>query len=152
VMQVLYLIFNEGYTASAGQQLHRGDLTREAIRLTRDVHRLLPDDGEVAGLLGLMLLTEARRPARTTPDGSLVPLAEQDRSLWDRNLIGEGTALVTEALAGSRLGPYQLQAAIAAVHDEAETVEDTDWVQILGLYDLLEKISPNPMVTLNRAS
>jgi predicted RNA polymerase sigma factor len=151
VMQVLYLIFNEGYTASAGQQLHRGDLTREAIRLTRDVHRLLPDDGEVAGLLGLMLLTEARRPARTTPDGSLVPLAEQDRSLWNRNLIGEGTALVTEALAGSRLGPYQLQAAIAAVHDEAETVEDIDWVQILGLYDLLEKISPNPMVTLNRA-
>jgi RNA polymerase sigma factor (sigma-70 family) len=151
VMQVLYLIFNEGYTASAGQQLHRGELTREAIRLTRTIHDLLPDDGEVAGLLALMLLTEARRPARTRPDGSLVPLAEQDRSRWDQDLIGEGVALVSDALSNTRLGPYQLQAAIAAVHDEAPTVDDTDWEQVLGLYELLEQVSPNPMVTLNRA-
>jgi RNA polymerase sigma factor (sigma-70 family) len=151
VMQVLYLIFNEGYTASAGQRLLRGELTLEAIRLTRTIHELLPDDGEVAGLLGLMLLTEARRAARTAPDGSLVPLAEQDRSQWDQKLIGEGVALVTDALSRTRLGPYQLQAAIAAVHDEAPTVEDTDWKQVLALYDLLEQVSPNPMVTLNRA-
>jgi RNA polymerase sigma factor (sigma-70 family) len=151
VMQVLYLIFNEGYTASAGQRLLRGELTLEAIRLTRTIHDLLPDDGEVAGLLALMLLTEARRAARTRSDGSLVPLAEQDRSRWDQDLIGEGVVLVSDALSHTRLGPYQLQAAIAAVHDEAPTVEETDWKQVLALYELLEQVSPNPMVTLNRA-
>lgn len=151
VLQVLYLIFNEGYTTTAGAELARGDLTAEAIRLTRLLHRLLPNDGEVAGLLALMLLTEARLPARTRPDGSLVPLADQDRSLWNRELIGEGVALITDALSRTRLGPYQLQAAIAAVHDEAARVEDTDWPQILALFGLLETISPNPMVTLNRA-
>jgi RNA polymerase sigma factor (sigma-70 family) len=151
VMQVLYLIFNEGYTASAGQRLLRGELTLEAIRLTRTIHELLPDDGEVAGLLALMLLTEARRAARTRPDGSLVPLAEQDRGRWDQDLIREGVALVSDALSNTRLGPYQLQAAIAAVHDEAPTVDETDWKQVLALYELLEQVSPNPMVTLNRA-
>jgi RNA polymerase sigma factor (sigma-70 family) len=151
VMQVLYLIFNEGYTASAGQRLLRGELTLEAIRLTRTIHELLPDDGEVAGLLALMLLTEARRGARTRSDGSLVPLAEQDRSRWDQELIREGVALVTDALSNTPLGPYQLQAAIAAVHDEAPTVDETDWKQVLALYELLEQVSPNPMVTLNRA-
>ena len=151
VMQVLYLIFNEGYTASAGQRLLRGELTLEAVRLTRTIHELLPDDGEVAGLLALMLLTEARRGARTRPDGSLVPLAEQDRSRWDQDLIREGVALVSDALSNTPLGPYQLQAAIAAVHDEAPTVDETDWKQVLALYELLEQVSPNPMVTLNRA-
>ena len=151
VLQVLYLIFNEGYTTTAGAELARSDLTAEAIRLTRLLRHLLPNDGEVAGLLALMLLTEARLPARTRPDGSLVPLADQDRSLWNRELIGEGVALITEALSRTRLGPYQLQAAIAAVHDEAARVEDTDWPQILALFGLLETISPNPMVTLNRA-
>jgi predicted RNA polymerase sigma factor len=151
VLHVLYLIFNEGYTATSGPHLHRTDLTGEAIRLTRVVHRLLPADGEVAGLLALMLLTDARRPARTRPDGSLVPLEEQDRSRWDRAAIGEGVALVTDALARAPIGSYQLQAAIAAVHDEAATAADTDWPQILGLYDLLERLAPNPMVTLNRA-
>jgi RNA polymerase sigma factor (sigma-70 family) len=151
VLHVLYLIFNEGYTATSGPHLHRTDLTGEAIRLTRVVHRLLPADGEVAGLLALMLLTDARRPARTRPDGSLVPLEEQDRSRWDRAAIEEGVALVTDALARAPIGPYQLQAAIAAVHDEAATAADTDWPQILGLYDLLERLAPNPMVTLNRA-
>ena len=151
VLHVLYLIFNEGYTATSGPHLHRTDLTGEAIRLTRVVHRLLPADGEVAGLLALMLLTDARRPARTRPDGSLVPLGEQDRSRWDRAAIEEGVALVTDALARGPIGPYQLQAAIAAVHDEAATAADTDWRQILGLYDLLGRLAPNPMVTLNRA-
>jgi RNA polymerase sigma factor (sigma-70 family) len=151
VMQVLYLIFNEGYTASAGQRLLRGELTLEAIRLTRTIHELLPDDGEVAGLLALMLLTEARRAARTRSDGSLVPLAEQDRTRWDQDLIREGVVLVSDALSNTRLGPYQLQAAIAAVHDEAPTVDETDWKQVLALYELLEQVSPNPMVTLNRA-
>jgi RNA polymerase sigma factor (sigma-70 family) len=151
VLHVLYLIFNEGYTATSGPHLHRTELTGEAIRLTRVVHRLLPADGEVAGLLALMLLTDARRPARTRPDGSLVPLEEQDRSRWDRAAIEEGVALVTDALARAPIGPYQLQAAIAAVHDEAATAADTDWRQILGLYDLLERLAPNPMVTLNRA-
>jgi RNA polymerase sigma factor (sigma-70 family) len=151
VLHVLYLIFNEGYTATSGPHLHRTDLTGEAIRLTRVVHRLLPSDGEVAGLLALMLLTDARRPARTRPDGSLVPLEEQDRSRWDRAAIEEGVALVTDALARAPIGPYQLQAAIAAVHDEAATAAETDWPQILGLYDLLERLAPNPMVTLNRA-
>jgi RNA polymerase sigma factor (sigma-70 family) len=151
VLHVLYLVFNEGYTASSGPHVHRTELTGEAIRLARLVHELLPEDGEVAGLLALMLLTDARRPARTRPDGSLVPLEEQDRSRWDQDAIREGVALITDALARAPIGPYQLQAAIAAVHDEAATAEDTDWRQILGLYDLLERLAPNPMVTLNRA-
>jgi RNA polymerase sigma factor (sigma-70 family) len=151
VLHVLYLIFNEGYTATSGADLQRSELTAEAIRLTREVRRLLPEDGEVAGLLALMLLTEARRAARTRPDGSLVPLEEQDRGLWNRSYIEEGLGLVTGALARGPLGPYQLQAAIAAVHDEAAHAEDTDWPQILALYELLEHISPNPMVTLNHA-
>ena len=151
VLHVLYLIFNEGYTASSGPDLQRGELTSEAIRLAREVRRLLPDDGEVAGLLALMLLTDARRAARTRTDGSLVPLAEQDRERWNGSYIEEGVALVTAALARSPLGPYQLQAAIAAVHDEAAQAADTDWPQILVLYELLERISPNPMVTLNHA-
>ncbi len=149
-VQVLYLIFNEGYTASSGAELNRVELTGEAIRLTRHLHRQLPDNGEVAGLLALMLLTDARRPARTGPDGALVPLAEQDRGLWDSAAIDEGTALISGALATARIGPYQLQAAIAAVHDEASRPGDTDWLQILGLYELLERISPGPMVVLNR--
>jgi RNA polymerase sigma factor (sigma-70 family) len=151
VLHVLYLIFNEGYTATSGRQLQRSELTSEAIRLTRVVHRLLPDDGEVAGLLALMLLTDARRAARTRADGALVPLEEQDRSLWDQDAIKEGAALVADALTRSPIGPYQLQAAITAVHDEAATAGDTDWRQILGLYDLLERLAPNPVVTLNRA-
>jgi predicted RNA polymerase sigma factor len=151
VLHVLYLIFNEGYTASSGPDLLRSELTTEAIRLTREVRRLLPDDGEVAGLLALMLLTDARRPARTRPDGGLIPLAEQDRELWDAEPIQEGLALVTGALAQAPLGPYQLQAAIAAVHAEAARADDTDWPQIVALYELLERISPNPMVTLNHA-
>ncbi|GAA0671521.1 sigma factor-like helix-turn-helix DNA-binding protein [Kitasatospora atroaurantiaca] len=151
VLQVLYLIFNEGYTASAGPDLQRTDLTAEAIRLTRELHRLMPEDGETTGLLALMLLTDARRPARTRTDGSLVPLAEQDRAAWDRAAIKEGTDLVAATLPHAVPGPYQLQAAIAAVHDEAERAEDTDWLQILGLYGLLERFAPGPMVTLNRA-
>jgi len=151
VLHVLYLIFNEGYTATFGPDLQRGELTAEAIRLTRKLLRLLPEDGEAAGLLALMLLTEARRAARTGPDGSLVPLAEQDRSRWNQASIQEGRALVTDALSRATLGPYQLQAAIAAVHAEAPRAEDTDWPQILALYELLERISPNPMVTLNRS-
>ena len=151
VLHVLYLVFNEGYTASEGDTLTVPALSQEAIRLTRWLHRLLPDDGEVAGLLALMLLTDARRPARTRPDGSLVPLAEQDRSRWDQAKIAEGVALVTRALPSGEVGPYQLQAAIAAVHDEAATMADTDWPQILGLYDLLELAAPNPFTALNRA-
>jgi len=150
VLHVLYLIFNEGYTASSGSALHRVELTSEAIRLTRQLRILLPEDGEVAGLLALMLLTEARRPARTRPDGGLVPLAEQDRSQWDEAAIAEGVALITTTLATAPIGPYQLQAAIAAVHDEAPSPEETDWRQILGLYDLLHVMVPGPMVTLNR--
>ncbi|GAA2583939.1 DUF6596 domain-containing protein [Actinomadura fulvescens] len=150
VLHVLYLVFNEGYTASSGPVLHRVELSSEAIRLTRQLHTLLPEDGEVSGLLALMLLTDARRPARTRSDGALVPLNEQDRARWDRTAIAEGTALVTHALATAPIGPYQLQAAIAAVHDEALRAEDTDWRQILGLYELLETIAPGPMVTLNR--
>jgi RNA polymerase sigma factor (sigma-70 family) len=151
VLHVLYLIFNEGYTSTAGRELSRKDLTTEAIRLIRTVRQLLPHDGEVTGLLALMLLTEARRAARTIADGSLVPLAEQDRMLWDPRLIEEGTALITAALATGPVGPYQLQAAIAAVHAEARSAEETDWPQILALYELLEQFGPNPMVTLNRA-
>jgi RNA polymerase sigma factor (sigma-70 family) len=150
VLHVLYLIFNEGYTASSGASLHRVELTTEAIRLTRQLRERLPEDGEVAGLLALMLLTDARRPARTRSDGALVPLAEQDRSKWDVQAIAEGAALITEALATAPIGPYQLQAAIAAVHDEAARFEDTDWPQILGLYSLLQSIAPGAMVTLSR--
>ncbi|WP_242891352.1 RNA polymerase sigma factor [Actinomadura litoris] len=151
VLHVLYLIFNEGYTASSGPDLHRADLTAEAIRLTRALHALLDGDGEVAGLLALMLLTDARRAARTGPGGLLIPLTEQDRTRWDAGAIAEGTALITDALTWSPPGPYQLQAAIAAVHAEAARPEDTDWPQILSLYRLLTRVAPNPMVTLNEA-
>ncbi|HEV8282615.1 MAG TPA: sigma-70 family RNA polymerase sigma factor [Candidatus Limnocylindrales bacterium] len=151
VLHVLYLIFNEGYTASSGDDLQRPELTAEAIRLTRDLRRRLPGNGEVAGLLALMLLTDARRAARTTPDGSLVPLAEQDRSRWNRALIREGVDLITETLPIGAIGPYQLQASIAAIHDEAQRAEDTDWPQILSIYRLLVQVSPNPMITLNHA-
>jgi RNA polymerase sigma factor (sigma-70 family) len=151
VMHVLYLIFNEGYTASSGVALRRADLTTEAIRLARMLHRLMPAEGEVAGLLALMLLTDARRAARTNPDGSLVPLAEQQRDLWDTAQIEEGVVLLTSALGKAPTGPYQVQAAIAAVHDEALDAEETDWPQILALYEVLERVSPGPMVTLNRA-
>jgi RNA polymerase sigma factor (sigma-70 family) len=151
VLHVLYLIFNEGYTTSSGPELHRSDLTREAIRLTRAVHRLLPDDTEVAGLLALMLLTDARRAARTGPDGELIPLTTQNRALWDRGLIDEGIALVTASLTKGAVGPYQLQAAVAAIHDEAPRAEDTDWPQIVALYGLLMRMSDNPMVRLNHA-
>jgi RNA polymerase sigma factor (sigma-70 family) len=151
VLHVLYLIFTEGHAATTGASVARGELSAEAIRLTRMGHVSLPDDPEVAGLLALMLLNEARCPARTGPAGELVPLAEQDRSRWDRALIAEGVALVSAALPQGAVGEYQLQAAIAAVHDEAAAAEDTDWPQILALYGLLERITANPMVTLNRA-
>ena len=155
VLHVLYLIFNEGYTSSTGPTLHRSDLSNEAIRLTRAVYHILPPAaegaGEVAGLLALMLLTDARRAARTGPDGELIPLAEQDRGAWDREAISEGVALVTDTLSRGSIGAYQLQAAIAAVHDEAARAEDTDWPQILALYGLLKRMSDNPMVTLNHA-
>jgi RNA polymerase sigma factor (sigma-70 family) len=151
VLHVLYLIFNEGYTASAGSELHRADLAREAIRLARMVHAQLPGDGEVSGLLALMLLTHARREARTTAAGDLVPLDKQDRAKWDRELIGEGTELVKASLAGPALGPYQLQAAIAATHADAATAGETNWPQVHALYLIMERIAPNPVVTLNRA-
>lgn len=152
VMHVLYLIFNEGYaTSSSGVALQRIDLSREAIRLTRLLHGLAPDEPEVAGLLALMLLTDARRDARTGPKGELVPLAEQDRSRWDRCMIAEGVELVTKALARGVVGPYQLQAAIAALHDEASDFEETDWAQILALYSLLKRMTDNPVVALNHA-
>jgi RNA polymerase sigma factor (sigma-70 family) len=151
VLHVLYLIFNEGYTSSSGAQLHRVELSQEAIRLTRSVHALVPDDGEVAGLLALMLLTDARRAARTSSDGELIPLDKQNRALWDRNAICEGIELLSNALAQGAAGSYQLQAAIAAVHDQAARVEDTDWPQILALYELLKRTSDNPMVILNHA-
>jgi len=150
VLHVLYLIFNEGYTASSGSSLHRVELSAEAIRLTRQLRSELPAEGEVAGLLALMLLNDARRPARTTADGALVPLPEQDRSLWDAEAIAEGTELIASTLRTAPVGAYQLQAAIAAVHDEAARAEDTDWRQILMLYELLESTAPGPMVTLNR--
>jgi RNA polymerase sigma factor (sigma-70 family) len=151
VLHALYLMLNEGHTTTAGPWLQRHDLTGDALRLTRLLHRLLPGDGEVAGLLALILLTEARRDARTREDGSLIPLAEQDRGRWNRELIAEGVAVISETLPRSdRLGPYQIQAAIAAVHDESATAEDTDWPQILALFELLEGISPGPIVTLNR--
>ena len=151
VLHVLYLVFSEGYTSSVGQDLHRTDLSNEAIRLTRTLYALLPKDGEVGGLLALMLLTDARRAARTGPNGELVPLDEQDRSLWNRSLIDEGVALVSRALSGGAVGSYQLQAAIAAVHDTASSTEATDWSEILALYGLLERMADNPMVSLNRA-
>jgi len=151
VLQVLYLIFSEGYTSSIGPELHRTDLSNEAIRLTRIVHGLLPDDGEVAGLLALMLLTDARRTARTGASGELIPLDEQDRTLWDQRLIAEGIVLISAALSRGSIGSYQLQAAIAAVHDEAARAEDTDWPQIVALYGLLKRMSDNPMVALNHA-
>src|ERR1700730_14297152 len=151
VLHVLYLIFSEGYTSSVGSHLQRFDLAREAIRLTRNTKTLLPDNAEVAGLLALMLLTDARRAARTGPEEELIPLDKQDRSLWDRVEISEGIELLTAALAKGSVGLYQLLAAIAAVHDEAGRVEDTDWPQILALYQLLKRVSPSPMVTLNHA-
>ena len=149
VLHVLYLIFTEGYAATTGASLHRVELSTEAIRLTRMVYRVLPDDGEVAGLLALMLLTDARRAARTTATGELVPLAEQDRSLWNTDYIAEGVALITDALPRGTAGPYQLQAAIAAIHDEASSTDQTDWPQIKALYELLLQMSNNPMVALN---
>jgi RNA polymerase sigma factor (sigma-70 family) len=151
VLHVLYLLFNEGYATSSGPDLGRTDLSGEAIRLARGVHAALPESPEVAGLLALMLLTDARRTARTTADGELVPLAEQDRTLWDRGLVAEGVTLITEALQRGQVGEYQVQAAIAAVHDQASRYTDTDWSEILSLYGLLERMTGNPMVTLNRA-
>ncbi|MGW6389348.1 RNA polymerase sigma factor [Streptomyces sp. NPDC055103] len=151
VRHVLYLIFNEGYTASGGDELTAPALSTEAIRLARLLHRLVPEDTETAGLLALMLLTDARRPARTGPHGELVPLAEQDRGRWDGGLIAEGVALISRTLPRGQVGPYQLQAAITAVHDEAESAEATDWPQILALYELLERTGENPVITLNRA-
>ncbi len=151
VLHVLYLIFSEGYTSSSGPNLQRCELASEAIRLTRIVHTLLPDDCEVTGLLALMLLTDARRMARTGPNGELIPLTKQDRTLWDRKNISEGVGLLRSALEKGAVGAYQLQAAIAAVHDEAPRAEDTDWPQILALYDLLKRMSDNPMVILNHA-
>ena len=150
VLQVLYLVFNEGYTTSSGDDLHRTDVTDEAIRLTRMLQARLPEDGEVTALLALMLLTDARRDQRTRADGALVPLDEQDRSRWDHELIAESVALLSGVLGRVPLGPYQLQAAIAAVHDEAPSAAETDWQEILGLYELLDRVAPNPMATLNR--
>ena len=150
-LHVLYLIFNEGYASSSGSDVHRAELSDEAIRLTRIVHVAFPDDGEVAGLLALMLLIDARRPARTDAAGELVPLAEQDRARWDRSRIVEGTALLDGVVGKGPVGEYQLQAAIAAVHDRAAHADETDWPQILALYGLLEQMTGNPVVTLNRA-
>src|SRR6516164_494166 len=151
VLHVLYLIFNEGYASSAGPQLRRADLSDEAIRLTRIVYERQRDDTEVAGLLALMLLTDARRAARTGPNGELIPLAQQIRARWDRQQIAEGVALLSTALPKGAVGPYQLQAAISSVHDEAASAEDTDWQQILALYELLKRMSDNPMIVLNHA-
>ncbi|MEV4196967.1 RNA polymerase sigma factor [Micromonospora globbae] len=151
VRHVLYLIFTEGHTSSAGPDLRRVDLSAEAIRLTRALHERLPDDSETAGLLALMLLTEARSPARTGPSGELISLAEQDRGRWDAAAIAEGVDLVTRALPWGPVGPYQIQAAIAALHDEAPSAEETDWPQILALYEVLEARSGSPVVALNRA-
>jgi RNA polymerase sigma factor (sigma-70 family) len=151
VLHVLYLIFNEGYSATAGSRLFRRDLSAEAIRLARMMHRLMPEDAEVTGLVALMLLTEARRPARTGPEGELVPLADQDRRRWDAGLIAEGVALISETLPRGSAGPYLLQAAIAAIHDEAPSFGETDWAQILAFYELLMRVSKSPVVVLNHA-
>jgi predicted RNA polymerase sigma factor len=151
VLRVLYLIFNEGYASSTGSELHRMDLSEEAIRLARMVHRDLPDDPEVGGLLALMLLTDARRPSRTSANGALIPLAVQDRTLWDQARIAEGVALLHDAMTMGRVGEYQIQAAIAAIHDQTSRADATDWPQILALYGLLEQVTHNPIVTLNRA-
>ena len=151
VLHVLYLVFNEGYTASSGPALQRGDLSTEAVRLARLLHQLVPQEAEAAGLLALLLLTDARRAARTHADGCLVPLADQRRELWNKPQIDEGTALITRILGTANVGPYQLQAAIAAVHDEAPSNEQTDWPQVLALYQVLARVSPGPIVTLNRA-
>ena len=151
VLHVLYLVFNEGYTTSSGAALQRTDLSTEAIRLTRAVQKLLPDNGDVLGLLALMLLTDARRAARTGDRGELIPLDEQDRSRWDPQAIAEGVALADAALSKGSIGEYQLQAAIAAVHDQAARAEDTDWPQILALYDMLMRMTGNPVVALNHA-
>ena len=150
VLHVLYLIFNEGYTATSGEALNRVELSSEAIRLTRQLRAILPEEGEVAGLLALMLLTDARRAARTRPDGALIPLAEQDRRRWDKAAIAEGVGIIEATLPVAKPGPYQLQAAIAAVHDGAADVTSTDWQQILALYDVLAALEPGPMVALNR--
>ncbi len=151
VLHVLYLVFNEGYAATSGASLQRTELATEAIRLARLVHVLLPDDSEVAGLLALMLLTDARRDARVGPDGSLIPMADQDRSLWNQDEIAEGTALITDALPRGLVGAYQLQAAIAALHDETSDSAATDWPQIVALYELLQQCAPSPIVDLNHA-
>ena len=151
VLHALYLVFNEGYATTSGTAVHRTDLTAEAIRIARMLHGLMPEEGETAGLLALMLLTDARRAARTNEDGSIVPLDEQRRELWNKAQIEEGVALLTRTLGTVPVGPYQLQAAIAAVHDEAPTAKATDWPQILALYEVLERVSPGPVVTLNRA-
>jgi RNA polymerase sigma-70 factor (ECF subfamily) len=150
VLRVVYLVFNEGYSASAGATLTRHDLCAEAIRLGRLLARLVAEP-EVTGLLALMLLHESRRPARTTPEGDLILLEQQDRSVWDRRLIDEGSRLVDEALASRRVGPYTLQAAIAALHAGARSASDTDWNEIVGLYDVLTRVAPSPVVALNRA-
>lgn len=151
VLQVLYLIFNEGYTATSGEDLLRVELTAEAIRLTRAVHALRPDEGEVTGLLALMLLTHARRAVRAGPDGELVPLPEQDRGRWEAAMIAEGAGLIRSALGHGPVGPYQVQAAIAALHDEAPSTEETDWPQIVELYGVLGELMPSPVVTVNLA-
>lgn len=151
VLHVIYLIFNEGYAATSGRDLQRTELASEAIRLARLVHRLLPDDAEVAGLLALLLLTDARRPARTAPDGTPIPMAEQDRTLWDADRIADGVALLSDVLPRGPTGPYQLQAAIAALHDEAPSADATDWPQIAAFYDVLMRLGPSPVVALNHA-
>lgn len=151
VLRILYLIFNEGYTASSGESLHRVDLSSEAIRLTRQVHAILPDDGDVGGLLALMLLTDARRSARAGPQGELIPLDEQDRSRWNQAMITEGIAVATDAMAQGSVGEYQLQAAIAALHDEAPSADATDWAQIRALYGMIGRLNDSPMVALNYA-
>jgi len=151
VLKVLYLVFSEGYTASAGRELYRVDLSAEAIRVTRLLAELLPREGEVAGLLALMLLTDARRAARSGPNGELVPLDEQDRSRWDRARIAEGEHILRRALSIGAAGPYQIQAAVAALHDEAPSIEATDWPQILALYETLRRVDDSPMAGLSRA-